>query len=523
MLKTLQSNIVFPFSVKISFNKLLNQYDQLAKSENALIASKANEILNVAKQSPVLRDGFTDLSYLNTYDQDIRVILQDVFSHVLTLNEIKFATVPLGNAVLASTQRFKNIVKDAGDNFDLLIKNMPEEDLYIFGCTIIISMYYGYTLNFKRPIYYDIPDKNGILKTYKVLYNADFIEINPTKDAPKFTHQDYEELLDNFDDIELWKQKFPPNSYQFKGFVVSSLFDVTDDQSISNIKSTLIEMNKQKKESFMENFQDVFQRLFSRKDINVGFSVFNKENNALEQVYGSNVKSYLLNKADSICCSDALCLFSYEKLIEEKSYYSISDVNKLYQQTQGKEPQIAALHDQGIQSAIFAPIAEEGKLLAVLELVSNQKGALNSINANKLIDVMPFILTAFKRAKEEEENKIEAIIQRECTSIHPSVRWKFEEAAKAFRKEQQEGKPNPNFKRIRFKNVYPLFGQIDVKGSSKARNEATLKDLLLQLKLVKNIIDQAIALEDLPIYNQILFQLNFAMRNQENLLMIMCL
>ena len=165
MLKTLQSNIVFPFSVKISFNKLLNQYDQLAKSENALIASKANEILNVAKQSPVLRDGFTDLSYLNTYDQDIRVILQDVFSHVLTLNEIKFATVPLGNAVLASTQRFKNIVKDAGDNFDLLIKNMPEEDLYIFGCTIIISMYYGYTLNFKRPIYYDIPDKNGILKT----------------------------------------------------------------------------------------------------------------------------------------------------------------------------------------------------------------------------------------------------------------------------------------------------------------------------------------------------------------------
>ena len=507
MLKTLQSNIVFPFSVKISFNKLLNQYDQLAKSENALIASKANEILNVAKQSPVLRDGFTDLSYLNTYDQDIRVILQDVFSHVLTLNEIKFATVPLGNAVLASTQRFKNIVKDAGDNFDLLIKNMPEEDLYIFGCTIIISMYYGYTLNFKRPIYYDIPDKNGILKTYKVLYNADFIEINPTKDAPKFTHQDYEELLDNFDDIELWKQKFPPNSYQFKGFVVSSLFDVTDDQSISNIKSTLIEMNKQKKESFMENFQDVFQRLFSRKDINVGFSVFNKENNALEQVYGSNVKSYLLNKLDSICCSDALCLFSYEKLIEEKSYYSISDVNKLYQQTQGKEPQIAALHDQGIQSAIFAPIAEEGKLLAVLELVSNQKGALNSINANKLIDVMPFILTAFKRAKEEEENQIEAIIQRECTSIHPSVRWKFEEAAKAFRKEQQEGKLNPNFKRIRFKNVYPLFGQIDVKGSSKARNEATLKDLLLQLKLVKNIIDQAIALEDLPIYKQILFQL----------------
>ena len=25
--------------------------------------------------------------------------------------------------------------------------------------------------------------------------------------------------IDNFDDLELWKTKFPPNSYDFKGFL----------------------------------------------------------------------------------------------------------------------------------------------------------------------------------------------------------------------------------------------------------------------------------------------------------------
>ena len=508
MLKTIDTSITFPFSVKIGFNKLLSQYDTLSKSENEIIAKKAKSILEIAEQNPILKEGFTDYSILSEYQKEVKIILQDVFSEVLTLNEIKFATIPLQNIVLSSSQRFKNIVKEAGEEFDLVIKNMPDDDLYIFGCTIIISMYYGYKLNFKRPIYYDIPDGNGILRTYKVLYNADFIEILPTKDAPEFTKSDYEELLDNFDNIDLWKEKFPPNSYQFKGFVVSSMFDVTDDQSISNIKSTLIQINKREKQTFIENFENVFQRLFNSNNIKVGFSVFTQEDNSLTQAYQSNIKSFLLNHQETIHCKDALCMFSYDKLIKDKNYYTISDVEKLYQLTQGKEPQLKALHEQGIESAIFAPIAEDGQLLAILELVSNQKGELNSINANKLIDVMPFILTAVKRAKEEEENEIEAIIQRECTSIHPSVRWKFEEAARLFKKEQEEGKRNPNFKRISFDKVYPLFGQIDVKGSSKERNEATLKDLQLQLKLVKNIIEKASTLEDLIIYQQIKFKID---------------
>ena len=49
---------------------------------------------------------------------------------------------------------------------------------------------------------------------------------------------------------------------------------------------------------------------------------------------------------------------------------------------------------------------------------------------------------------------------------------------------------------------------MDIKGSSIARNDATKHDLVLQLKLVKKIIEKIYKVEDLPIYEQINFRIN---------------
>ena len=259
-----------PMLLKISFNKLIEQYEALVNSEDEFVASKAKRILDIVSAHPELREGFSDFSLLDTYKEEIGVILQDSFSPILTKNEIKTASVPFQNLIFNSSERFKKIIQTAGDDFELEIKNMPKDDKYIIACTIILNFCYGYNLNFKRPFYYEIPDANGINRFYKILYNADFTEIIPTEKAKKITQEDYEELLDNFENIDLWKEKFPPDSYVFKGFVISNIFDVTQDQSISNIKSNLIGEDKRKDESFMEGFHEIFRSLFELNDIRVG-------------------------------------------------------------------------------------------------------------------------------------------------------------------------------------------------------------------------------------------------------------
>lgn len=502
----INAHIDSPLFIKISFDTLLRHYEALSKSDDEFLASKAKHILKTTEPFPELRDGFSDRTLLVKYQKVIHTILQDSFSEVLTKNEIKAASIPFQNVTFNSSDRFKTILDNAGKDFEPKIANMLDDDIYRMACTIILNIQYGYKIDFKRPFYYEIPDKRGIIRTYKILYNADFVEIIPTENAPAITEKDFDELLDNFDDLDLWKSKFPPHSYIFKGFVISNMFDVTDDTAISDIKSTLLISGKRQNDNFINNFQATFESLFNIKDIKVGFIIYNEVEQVFERVSGKGIESYLLLDVNVEDCRTALCERSYDTLVNDKAYYSISDVEKYYKLSNG-EAQYKTLHEQGIKSAIFAPIASEGKLLGILELVSNNPKELNSVNANKLEDVMPYIVSSVLRSKSEEENLIEAIIQQECTSIHPSVYWKFERAARKFLRDKQRG-DTTNFSKITFENVYPLFGQIDVKGSSNARNLATQKDLSMQLNLIKKIIASLLEKEPLPIFEKLKFQLD---------------
>ncbi|NCO62642.1 MAG: GAF domain-containing protein [Flavobacteriales bacterium] len=497
-----------PILFKISFNKLLLEYEKLAEDSNELASKNAHKILKIGADYPELREGFTDLTLLETYKSQINAILYDSFNPLLTKNEIKAASIPFEDVIFNSSERFKKIIKTAGDDFVLRIENMPEEDLYIIVCVVILNFYYGYNLNFKRPFLYKIPDAHGIIRYFKILYNADFLEIFPTQNAPKITEDDYNQLLDNFHKITLWREKFPPKSYLFKGFVISNIFDVTEDQSISNVKSSLIKEKNYQDENQTESFQEIFRSLFGIKDLKVGFSVYNRTEDMFERVLlGNGLTSFLLNTRDTSKCHDVLCLGAYNKLLNNNKLLTFSDVDAAFKGSGSQVPELKAFKEQGIKSAILAPIASNNQLLGVLEIVSNKPKVLNSINAIKLTDIMPFIISAVKRTKEEEENLIEAIIQKECTSIHTSVHWKFVSEAKKFIHQQSRGE-KATFNKIAFNDIYPLFGQIDIKGSSEARNLATRLDLNIQLNDVKLILQKALNIEALPVYEQFIYQIN---------------
>ena len=61
-----------------------------------------------------------------------------------------------------------------------------------------------------------------------------------------------------------------------------------------------------------------------------------------------------------------------------------------------------------------------------MELAASEKGLLNKAIGGKLQELLPIISVAARRFKQEFDTRIEAVIQEECTSIHPSVKWRFE-------------------------------------------------------------------------------------------------
>ncbi|EAQ37650.2 hypothetical protein MED134_14517 [Dokdonia sp. MED134] len=506
----------FPLDLRFSVEKLMAHYTQEAATDHLQAQNRIKELTQITQKFPELITGISDLDNLSQYQEQIDNLLLDLFPAVLQSNEIKIVSMPFQETVLQSTKRYKSIIASGGEEYTPEITNFDDNHYYIMGCSIILMQYYGYKIDFRRPFYYEIPDASGMTRSYRMLYNGDFVGIEKKPETPEITEEDVAVLLDNFDNIEVWKEKFPSQGYIFKGFVIANLYDATVDVSISNLKSGLLQYD-QDDTNFTEDFHKIFQAIFNLPEIQIGFSNYNEQEGKFELVPLKKINSYILYGETEATCTSALCEGSYDAVFKTGKYFAVSDIKQYHK----RFPDIKMYEnfkDQGIGSVILAPVRYKGNLLGIFELASPNIGELNTINANKLEDVMPYIVEAVVRNKEQQENEIELVIQNECTSIHQSVYWKFEQEAKRFLKLQAQGDANVQFRDVVFKDVYPLFGQIDIKGSSEARNKATQKDILLQLDKAIEILKEARSIESLPIYEQLEYNLNeFLVETKEQL------
>ncbi len=508
------SNVVLPLQLNISFCKVFRIFEKYATTEykDHPYHKSAKEMVSEFKKFPELINGFSDFSLLEKYKDQVDLLLDPLFPEALLDNEIKAAIIPFSFTSFKFTNRLENILKNAGEEYVFNVKNFEENTMYIMSCTFILGLVYGYQVDLKRPFFFEIPDQNtGITRHYRAAFNGDFSEVIPTEKAPKITEKDYKELLDNFDDIEVWKEKFPPNSYIFKGFGIINLFDVTVDETITSIRANLLKSG----DNLVEELQQNLREFFNINDLMLGFSVFDINNN-LENTRIKKSKSLLLDDQLEISCSGFFCNYSLDRIFKKYESVAISDVEK-YGKHNKQNQLYKQLHKKGIQSVLLIPIKpSNGTDLAVLEIASPRPFELNSINENKLKDIIPAFEVAVKRASEEHQNILEATIQEHYTSIHETVKWRFYEAAEKYHNDLQDENHSLKLDEIVFDDVFPLFGQSDIKGSSIARNNAIKEDLITQLTLAINVLNEACKNEKLPIYHEMMFRVNEYLNEVKN-------
>lgn len=499
-----------PLKLQISFEAIFEYLEQILENKNHLLYDTALNILEEYKAYPELRIGFEDPKKLEEFNPQIDRLLDILFPEMLQTNEIKAASIPFEFTTFKLSKRFEKLLEDAGENYELKLRNFDENNMYILSCTFILSYCYNVNLDFRRPFYFDIPTSSGFIKNYKTLFNGDFFKVAPLKNAPKLTPEDINILLDNFDNIDIWKEKFPPNSYQFRGFGIMNLVDATTDQSLTNLKENLLKNDQNTSNRISESIA----KLYHSSTIEFGVSTFELvgENFEFKKVIETN--SFLNNqiKGEKNNIKNFFCKGITSKVFENKKLLAISDVEK-YGKQSNFNGFYKALKANSIKSIILVPLLLNNELLSVLELVSPKKHELNSINAYKLKDVIPVFKVAIKRFMEEYNNKLESIIQENYTSIHPSVKWKFYEEAQKHLFSLEHHNTVYNLNSIVFEHVTPLYGQSDIKGSSTARNIAIQEDLVKQLNLASAIIEKAYHKYKLPIYNDLIFRIEECLSN----------
>jgi len=505
-------SIELPLQIFVSFQKVFLMYQKYSKDEykehpNHLAAKK---MVAEIEKTPALIDGFSDFTLFDTHKKNIDLLLNPLFPEPLLLNEIKSATIPFTFTSFKFTTRFENIIKNAGTDFEIKIRNFEDDLLYIYACTMILGSVYKYPIDLKRPFLFDIPDAiTGNTKHYRAAFNNDFGEVIPTENAPKITEEDYKILINNFDNIAIWKEKFPPNSYIYKGFGIMNLFDVTTDEIISDIGTNLLKSGN----DLITELQKDLRKFYNIPDLKLGYSIFDNVNIKICETTINKSNSIILNSSEEVICDSYFCDGIMQTVFKNQESLSISDVEKYGKQT-NENPFYQNLKKQGIQSISLIPIkATENNDLALLEIASPRPFELNSVNLNKLKDIIPIFEVAVKRASDEYQNAIEAVIQEHYTTIHPTVKWRFKAAADKYILQTSSQEENIKLDEIVFNDVYPLFGQSDIKGSSIARNDAIKDDLTLQLSLAINILNKTCVVEKLPIYEELIFRVNEYLEN----------
>ncbi|MCO5946825.1 GAF domain-containing protein [Mucilaginibacter flavidus] len=476
-----------PFQINLSFHKIIERLEETAAKKNGTETKKAKLLLKKIKQFPELREGIKSIDQINNNEALIAELLTDLFPQILSLNEIKAVSIPYLGLTFNYTERFKNILKAAGTQFEFNIRDFDEHQFYIMSCCIILNAFYGTRLDFGKPLFYDIPTADGIVKHYRILYNADFLEILPTEKAKMLNKDEIDQLMDNYDDLGLWKEKFPPNSWQLNGFGIMTLFDATVENAVSSLKGNLLaDVDSSELQGSLET---IFRSIFKIPDLHIGFTSFDAENDRfIHTSFGQKVKSYMLEGRTDTDCQKMLLSSSYKTLVKKHKTLAVTDL-----------PEFAAANPdsklsqhftaQNIRSFILAPIVKNGMLLGVLELVSKRTRDLNSVNAKKLEIVMPFIVDTIYRKVTDLQNQVQAVIQKNYTVLHPSVNWKFRDEAMKYIRSKNAGK-DYHPKEIVFHDVYPLYGQIDIKDSSVTRNQSVTNDLINQLNVLVSLFEQ---------------------------------
>ena len=234
-----------PFTVKFNFSKMFEHWESLAKSNIEEVAAYAKKTLKRLNKAKVLKTGFTDVKLVEKHAKEIKLLLSPLFPELATLNEIKAAGMPFKPMLFNLSDRFENIYQAAGKEGNFSMRVTDHDMMYINACLFILNFKYGANINYNESLYMDIVDqKTGLMRHYRVLINADFSSFKASKNFKPLTEEEIQELKDNFDNIDLWRKKIPPQSFEYEGFALMSLVDVTKEEAISAMKYDLLKKTR---------------------------------------------------------------------------------------------------------------------------------------------------------------------------------------------------------------------------------------------------------------------------------------
>lgn len=490
----------FPFPTSISLDPLIRVFEDAAQDPDSPWHPMAEAVMVEVETVPEIR-GKVQADGLAQHESLIARMMTMVFPESGPGSQIGAAMEPYRMAPVFNTEEARRLGVFTPENL-FHKSNVPSEmmraGIAMSAYQYVLQAFYGVTPSPEPDLVVTIATEEGLKRHLQFIWSSEFLEIELRGELPELNDEDLARILGDPLNIPLVTALLPPERFELTGFGVVTATDVTPREVVSRLKDDLIQKDALATPERVDLIQERIRNLVRSPDAVVGFIAFDISPEIDRIDWARPVgRSLLFDGGEAPQCS-MKGHSSYANALDRHQPIILQNLAG-DNVTSGYEAHLAAL---GFESFVLCPLVLDEKVIGLMELASPRAGELTAYSAMLLMDVAPLFTTAIQRTVEEQSDRIEAVIKKNYTSIHPAVEWRFKQAAQEIMA-AEGSETEADLPEIVFEDIYPLYGLSDIRGSSARRNQAIRADLVHQLELALAAVSSAAVAEPLMILDEL--------------------
>lgn len=304
----------------------------------------------------------------------------------------------------------------------------------------------------------------------------------------------HDKEINSFEDILPLLAPLDLSTFRFKGFTILKLINKSNEQvgvKIQNIISrlpsmdVLSEISSFNRKLVWDELGDVIKTLANSSKVNYSFFPLLELNGVPVLTSDLSKESIFfgeLMKRESLNCNHEIYTYLQSPFtitygIEES--FTTTDDQFIHQ-----------LKKLNIHSYVCFPLRNKNNLVGFLEVYAHGKDILGKKQLLNIASYLRLITNLAIDLVSTFKSTMDRVILDKFTALQEAVQWRFNQEAANYLSEVSLKKSDIAINKITFEKVYPIYGAIDVRNSTKLRNMAYKKDSYQRLGVIQLMVDQ---------------------------------
>lgn len=399
-------------------------------------------------------------------------------------------TLPVSGRVFYGTDTFYEFIKR-----ERLSENVIDKLVAINGSAgnlmvyeLIFERLYGFSNGMSTRLVYEVDDDSAALpRYYAVKMDNAFVEVTAKGPLPAINYDVLREKKINEVTEEDLTKVVSLDHFRIEGFSIVSLEEITHEYVIEELTRITVRGGEYDHDAHQKTIENNLRLLTGVGNLHTWVTPILKLNDKPLVRQGLFGNSLLYNRV-------------IEKVSEKQLLDYLSNPYVATFQVGSDLPGMPSFFDSIASDLAFGslaiiPLYYNGKAIGLLELYTDQGITITGNALAHLRPVIPLLAQFVNDIRLDFKTRLDTIVLDRFTALQPAVQWKFNEAAWAYlgatdrtAVAEQAHRAAPTGEQIRFENVYPLYGAVDIRNSTVQRNEALQADLNKQLEELHNTL-----------------------------------